>query len=502
MRSPQTLYYDVICSNRPVEYTIHLLHNKFAIHHPINHPQSLTQSCILMSCRKTTFSMLIYVSLMSYLLALTSCFKEEDLKANWEERPEGILCTPTPSPDTWQNGELTFELNHMLCIHVEMDASNFDIMRNESRFGPSIQQQNGRAVKRAAADYIGQCDVPFPSLFKRYKANVQIDGAQALEVGIRKKGFLGSVFSRAPSIKIAPHLHQPNPLFQSIQELVLNNNSEDPSRLIQPIHYAIFRWANYPAPRCNLANVAVNGEALGVYTHIEPINEAFLRRNFGNANGDLYECTLTDFQLNWISRWEAKTNATDQSNRRIADLARVLQNSSDQDLLTDLEKHLNLERFIRYWALEIILQHHDGYSMGFNNLYVYFDPNDQHRATFIPYGMNEFNSDPHKTLAPLNDFANSELPRRLSHQPTIIAMLEQEVQQLLNTVWNPSTILAMVDQLEQQIHSAEVGLSSDQPDFRQLYRDWVLQHKAALTQQWLDEGPPQGESEPSLTCHP
>ena len=50
---------------------------------------------------------------------------------------------------------------------------------------------------------------------------------------------------------------------------------------------------------------------VGVYSHIEPIKTGFLKRAFGNTDGDLYEGTLTDFVAPELphgtdTRWEVK----------------------------------------------------------------------------------------------------------------------------------------------------------------------------------------------------
>jgi hypothetical protein len=50
-------------------------------------------------------------------------------------------------------------------------------------------------------------------------------------------------------------------------------------------------------------------------------------------------------------------------------------------------------------ALEMVLRHHDGYSMGINNYRVYFDPATG-RATFLPGGMDQLFHEPAASLWP------------------------------------------------------------------------------------------------------
>ena len=70
----------------------------------------------------------------------------------------------------------------------------------------------------------------------------------------------------------------------------------------------IFADAGLPVPRCNFATVAVNGEDLGLYVHIESVKDAFVERNFSDASGNLYEGTLSDFRPGWRGTYAKKTN--------------------------------------------------------------------------------------------------------------------------------------------------------------------------------------------------
>ena len=80
-----------------------------------------------------------------------------------------------------------------------MNVSDFKQMRNKSRFRPKRQQW----VTLSAGFLLQalQCDVPYPSQFNWYAGNITIDRLSLDNVGVRKKGFLGAIFSEAPSIK-------------------------------------------------------------------------------------------------------------------------------------------------------------------------------------------------------------------------------------------------------------------------------------------------------------
>ena len=81
--------------------------------------------------------------------------------------------------------------------------------------------------------------------------------------------------------------------------------------------YALFRAAGLVAPRCNHAHVVVNGQDLGIYTHVEAIKKPFLARHFTSDDGNLYEGNArADFAPALQVRYERKTNELDEQGQR------------------------------------------------------------------------------------------------------------------------------------------------------------------------------------------
>ena len=63
--------------------------------------------------------------------------------------------------------------------------------------------------------------------------------------------------------------------------------------------------------------------------------------------------------------------------------------SEDDDLERELGAVLDIDTFIQFWALETLTAHADGYTQASNNSFVYFDPNRENRAVFIPWGPDD-----------------------------------------------------------------------------------------------------------------
>jgi spore coat protein CotH len=55
------------------------------------------------------------------------------------------------------------------------------------------------------------------------------------------------------------------------------------------LSFAVYRRVGQIAPREAFAKVYINNEYQGVYAVVEPINEPFLQRVFGSAEGYLSE---------------------------------------------------------------------------------------------------------------------------------------------------------------------------------------------------------------------
>ena len=122
-----------------------------------------------------------------------------------------------------------------------------------------------------------------------------LTASSVAQVGVRKKGLIGSVVSTRPSLKVKFDEYVDGQTFAGLDGLTLNNNNQDQRLLQKFLAYDLYTRAGVPAPQASFARVRVNGEDLGVYTRVETIDEAFLRRAFGNDKGVLFEGYAGDF---------------------------------------------------------------------------------------------------------------------------------------------------------------------------------------------------------------
>lgn len=340
--------------------------------------------------------------------------------------------------------EVSFEADQAPCVHLTLPESDFEALSAQVRFEGEAEDQFTAVIEFG----LESCTEPWPDPFTWFEADLQVDGLSAERVGLRKKGFVGSVMGAAetrPSLKVSLDEYvEDQVLADDTEQLTLNNNLTDLSRVRACTTLSVFADAGYPTPRCNVAGVAVNGVSLGAYAHVEPPKKRFLRRVFGDDSGSLYEITATDFTAQYLSdglgRWQAKTSDTVPDASLLLGVTAALE-APDDELEAALDAVIDLDAYFTFWALETLVAHMDGYSSNANNTYVYFDPGRGGRAVFIPWGTDDAMSS-----AEL-EFARGEIARRLSKNPMLYARYLDTLSALLDEVWDEDRLLDRVDTL-------------------------------------------------------
>lgn len=275
----------------------------------------------------------------------------------------------SPEPDPT---EALFAPDHVVEVVVELPPADWDALRGQGRAG----------LDTRGADCM---DAPWPSPYTWFTGSVTLDGAPYAQVGVRKKGFFGSLSRRKPSIVLDLDRNLPDQHHATLTRFALNNGRQDPSLVRTCLAYEIMTTAGLPAPRCNFAHVTVNGEDLGVYAHVESIRKPFLRRHFADDSGHLYEGTLGDFRPGFSGTIEQKTDE-DTPHRAPIDALIAAAEAPDDTLIEALSAAMDLEAFYRFWAAEVLVAHWDGYAGNTNNYWLYEDPAQDGRIVFLPWG--------------------------------------------------------------------------------------------------------------------
>jgi len=376
--------------------------------------------------------------------------------------------------------ELLFPPHRLLEVTVTMASGDWDALRNESR--------------DILATFGGDCmDAPFESPFLFYPASVTVDGETVSSVGIRKKGFLGSLDSIRPSLKIDFGEFVGGQKHLGLARLTLNNDKQDPSHVDQCVGYQLFREAGVPAPRCSFAHVTVNGEDLGIYSHIESVKRPFLSRHFPRTSGNLYEGTLSDFRDPWLNTFERKTN-TDDPLRADLDAVAAALVVPDASLEAAVSGVVDLPAFYTFWAMENLIGHIDGYQGAGNNFWIYFEPTTG-LAHFIPWGIDTTMNGAMVLLGegepvPVNR-PRMRLPRRLYLNPPTRDDYATRLFELLDSVWLEGRILNEIDRIEYLIAAITGDISAPLEGRRDFVRDRREEFETAFA-----GGPPAWSEDP------
>ena len=324
--------------------------------------------------------------------------------------------------------------DRVLDIRITLKQEDWDLLRHQDRDLMEWFHESRR---------VRPPEAPFTYVL----ADVTIDGVEFPRVGLRKKGFVGSMSTTRPSLKLRLDYIDKGSSVDGITGLTLNNANQDHSFASQFMGYAFFNAVGSPASRCGFAEVTVNGQSLGVYVNVEQVNRRFCRRAFGSDKGVLYEGSNTDFFEGWAGGFEHKfgDDAVGRAKiQQLIDLLHPIERPVDE---AEVGKLVDLDAFYTYWAAENLVSFWDGYSANRNNYFIYLDPEDD-RFHFVPWGADIlFNTkERHRPPgAPLSVWLKGLLAYKLYQLPEGRKRLVAAMECALALGWNEE---AMVRELE------------------------------------------------------
>ena len=242
-------------------------------------------------------------------------------------------------------------------------------------------------------------------------ADVYYNGTQWYRVGIRFKGnstLQGSWEQGILKMSFKMDFDEfeddypqiDNQRFYGFKKFSLKNNYEDPSLLREKVASDVFRKAGVPVSHTAFYTLYVdhgNGpEYFGLYTLVEEVDGEVLDTQFSSDDGNLYK--PEDFGASFIDGsfaeeyFEKKTNEDEEDWSDILALFAALH---DDTAFTDpatwrenLESIFDVDGFLKYLAVNEIIQNWDSYGKMTQNYYLYNDP-ESSKLTWIPWDHNE-----------------------------------------------------------------------------------------------------------------
>lgn len=321
-------------------------------------------------------------------------------------------------------------------------------------------------------------DAAVASLRQQPRADVNAvlwEGGQPWPVRLHLKGTSSfRPIDDHPSFTI--RVEQTNaPALRQWRKAHLNNCVEDPGGLNEPLGCELFRAAGYPVPRVGHAVVELNGRRLGLYVLKEGFTGQFLARSLGNPGGNFYE-PKDGHDLD--RGWERQAGTND-----LNDLRQLLAACQETDLARrweQLGRVLDLDRFITFMVLEVMIGHRDGYCMARNNFRVYHDPRSD-RLVFLPHGMDQLFGKPDLTWQPQ---MQGLVAKAVIETPEGRRRYEERFRALFATVFDPVKLGRSLKQWTAELQRVASREESDLIAARaEDLRARVFQRHASLRQQ-------------------
>lgn len=278
------------------------------------------------------------------------------------------------------------------------------------------------------------------------KGTVREGNIVLTNVGFRLKG-MGSfrpVFEK-PSLAVKFDEFAKDQEYCGLTKLMFNNSVQDATYMVESLGTELFREAGLPAARVTHARVILNGRDLGLYVVIEAMNKRFLKQHFLSAQGNLYEAYLQDID----SELEQDNGEPgDQSDVRTLVAACMVRDPAER--FRRMSQVLDVDRFVSFTAMEILIGHWDGYATHTNNYRIYHDPTSD-KMVFITHGLDWAFRRPNISIAPP---LKSIVGRALFQTSEGERMFRERIGTFYTNVYRVPAITNRMNQLLAKVRSA------------------------------------------------
>lgn len=326
-------------------------------------------------------------------------------------------------------------------------------------------------------------------------STVEFEGQTWDNVGIRFRGNSTLVSSwSSGTLKISFKLDfdqfedEPDAIedqtFYGFQELSLNSNAMDSSLLREKVVADIFRSAGVPAPNTAFYALYVDtGEGpqyFGLYTLIETVEDTLVETQFEDGSGNVYkpEGEGGSFAAGSFS----ETAFEKESNQDEADWSDIqavftalhsdLRQTDPQAWRANLEAVFNVDEFLRWLAVDTLIQNWDTYGTMGHNYYLYHDPTTG-QLNWIPWDNNMAlsSSSGRASTRELDLSAVSDswpLISYLFDDEVYRAAYDRYVLETMNGAFSPQRMLDIYTTYHNLIQPYVTGANAEQPGYTHL----------------------------------
>jgi hypothetical protein len=200
---------------------------------------------------------------------------------------------------------------------------------------------------------------------------------------------------------------------------------------------------------------------MGLYVLLESVDPPFLSRTFTHTHGNVYSPP-------WIYSPPWNTDVTERldcigghETNSLADL-KALAAAARTPSAADLSRVLDVDRFLSFMALEVMLCHWDGYTSNIKNYLLYHDV-DAQRMVFVPHDMDQMLQDPVRPIVPR---AKGIVARAVLADPELRKRYIERFGQLYAQVFVASALTRRVDEAVKRLAP---GIEAYDPGLGQVF---------------------------------
>ncbi|MEP3836062.1 MAG: CotH kinase family protein [Algibacter sp.] len=365
--------------------------------------------------------------------------------------------TETHSKDADPDFDEVFDDTAVKRIDIVISENNWDVMLNDmtnlyGAFG------NSRGNSFSDEDPVFVPASVFYNDIEWYKVGVRFKGnsslASAWGSGILKLSFkldFDEFEDDYPQID--------NQRFYGFKKLSLKNNYDDKSMLREKVAADVFKSAGLAVSHTAFYTVYVDyGDGpvyFGLYTLVEEVDDTVIDTQFSNNDGNLYkpDGDAASFASGSYDEDEyvKKTNEDEADFSDVASLLSIIndgtRNTNAETWRSNLDAVLDTDVFLKYLAVNTVIQNWDTYGVMTHNYFLYNNP-DTGKLNWIPWDNNEALQDGKQGGAANLDFSNissSQWPLigYIYQDEVYKAKYQSYVQDVVNGAFNTSTMQSL-----------------------------------------------------------
>jgi hypothetical protein len=305
-------------------------------------------------------------------------------------------------------------------------------------------------------------------------------GSDTLQnVGFRLRGN-SSRFAAKKSFKISFNEYVSGQKYQGVKKINLNGEHNDPTLIREKLYYDTWKAAGLAERRTSFVKLYINHLYYGLYTNLEEFDKEWLQKVYGEKTGNLYKCTYPadmvylgtnqqtykDIMSGSVTGGRAYDLQTNEDLDNYADLLALINTLNqpvDSLFAIQIAQKINIDGFLKAFALDVATGNWDDYMYNKNNYFLY------HRAStnkfeFIAYdtdntfGVDWMNVD--WTIRNCLEWYMLTEPRPLASKllsvPAFMVTYQKYLDTIVHKIVDQNVIFPHIDSLENLITSAVI----------------------------------------------